>query len=202
MEGEIGVTSVYGKGSEFYFTVHQKLVDTALATEIKVPNSERVLVSGLFESEQQEENLEALISAYGLQYIPYTGIENSEVSVDYLFVDSDVLKQETDLLEGCVDRIENLVALRNPLRTNLEIENALMLNKPLYSLNFCQTINQETLETEVVAEGGFIKPSMSSTWMARIRRWRSWNMPGCQKAVKTIWSNYVLRWLMLTWKAF
>ncbi len=155
MEGEIGVTSVYGKGSEFYFTVHQKLVDTALAAEIKVPNPDSVWVSGLFVGEPQEENFKSLIASYGLQYIPYKGIENSDVSVDYLFVDSDILKQETDLLEGCANRIENLVVLRNPLRTNLEIQNAHMLNKPLYSLNFCQTINQETLEMEVVADGGF-----------------------------------------------
>ena len=155
MGGSIDVKSEYGTGSEFYFTIKQKVVEKRAAAELKIGEGRKELpaISGLFQSRYILENVKQLVEEYGCTVmqeddIDWKGENGTSVYPDYFVVDEIIYESCTELLAKMQEKGVTICILQNPMRYNFHNVNAKVLNKPLYSLGFCRLLNHEELIVE------------------------------------------------------
>ena len=141
MGGRIEVRSEYEKGSEFYFTIRQKLVDSKRAASIKEENQGSVVLFR-FESAYLQETADTLSHAYGIQALQSEHISEDGMTAKYIFTDSLNLfsNEEKEVFKKWKSTV---YVLKNPMLDSTAEPDALVLNKPLYSVSFCQAINRE-----------------------------------------------------------
>ena len=147
MGGQIGVQSEYGKGSEFYFHIPQKVVGKQIAAVIKEEAivHEPMVVSGHMGDKRILTQLKNMAESYGLRYVDCYEARDRGDKVDFFFVDESVYQELKDGIEKYfVSNGTELCVLQNPMRENVWNGQVKVVNKPLYTLNFCQVINHET----------------------------------------------------------
>lgn len=97
-------------------------------------------------------DLEDLAEKFGISCIPYEEWKESRQQLDCFFMDM----QGYDKLTGDVDnysaQMGEICVLRNPLLEECNAAGITAINKPLYTLNFCQTINHEAAYVGPVSE--------------------------------------------------
>ena len=152
MGGNIEVRSEYNKGSEFYFTIRQKIIDTKRAADIKEENKEGVILFR-FGNTYLQETADTLAQVYGLQAIHSGEIPENDSPAKYVFTDNIALLTEQE--KQVFKKWESTVyVLKNPMLDSDGEDGAIILNKPLYSLSFCQAINRELQGVAVKSESG------------------------------------------------
>ena len=137
MNGNIGVSSEYGKGSEFYFTIHQKIIDGKRAA--RMADGRQAVIMGNMKNQTANEMLRKLAGQYGFAYADDIASAGRTGLPVYYFTDGygqaeEAQKQELDGINAVV------CGLRNPMAENEFPEGFLTMNKPLYSYNFCRLI--------------------------------------------------------------
>lgn len=164
MNGSIGVRSEYGKGSEFYFTIHQKLISTEKAIEINA--KDQVLIAGCMKNEMAYKALQKLAETYHLKFVTNIYSASPEKGKFYYFTDCYALLSDEE--RKCLDDKHAVVYnLQNPMIESEELEGVETINKPLYTYNFCQVIGEseenskaeqkdETAELSFTAKGARI----------------------------------------------
>lgn len=163
MGGQIGVRSEYGKGSEFYFNIPQKVIGHRAAASIKKEAiaHEPIVVSGHMNDKRLLEQLIKLSEGYGIRYVDCYEAKESNEKVDFFFVDESIYQElKEGIEEYFVSKGTELCVLQNPMRETVWNEQATIINKPLYTLNFCQVINHETTAVFVETDNvmNFIAP--------------------------------------------
>ena len=153
MGGSIGVRSTYGEGSEFYFNIIQKKCTDQLATEIHDDEARKNLkIGGYFSKVYLWRGLQELAEKFGISCIPYEEWKETRQQLDCFFMDM----AGYDKLAGDVDnysaQMGEMYMLLNPLLEECNAAGITAINKPLYSLNFCQTINHEAMYVGPVVE--------------------------------------------------
>ncbi len=147
MGGQIGVRSEYGKGSEFYFHIPQRVIGDQIAATVRedAVRNNPVVVSGHMKDARILEQLKSLTEGYGLKFVDCYEARAHTVKVDYFFVDESVYRGlKASIEEYFVSTGTELCVLQNPMREAVWNDQATVVNKPLYTLNFCQVINHET----------------------------------------------------------
>lgn len=153
MGGKIGVRSTYGEGSEFYFNIHQKIVGEDVAAEIHEKEQTGSLrVSGYFEKECLWDMLSTVSGRYHVTCISYEQWKETGEKLDYFFTDVPGYTEIVGELEKNREKTGEICVLRNPMLEDCPASGISMLNKPLYSLNFCQVINHEMPEFEEASD--------------------------------------------------
>ena len=139
MGGDITVTSTYGKGSVFAFDIIQKVVDGTPAANV---NGEHcgAIVAGAFSTQAQRDNFDKLCREFSIKTVSAQDVIDSAQRADVIFCDlpgSECMKNIGDRKDAPV-----VIVLRDPMKEK-EPSVGISVNKPLYSLNFCQLINKE-----------------------------------------------------------
>ncbi len=146
MGGDIGVESTYGSGSRFYFTLSQGVANGEAAAELHDKETKRKIYYH-FENHYLEESLIRLSGKYGVSTVKYE--EDTEISEGverkYFFTDS-LRKIDNSKLEELKKAGAEICLLNNPMLESLKGNGYRVINKPLYSLNFCQILNDDLSE--------------------------------------------------------
>ncbi len=163
MGGRIDVKSEYGKGSEFYFNIPQKVIGKQLAAAVKDEAiiHEPMVVSGHMGDKRILEQLRGMAEGYGLRYVDCYEAKDIGEKVDFFFVDESVYQELKEGIEKYfVSNGTELCVLQNPMRETVWNEQVTVVNKPLYTLNFCQVINHETTASFVETDNvmNFVAP--------------------------------------------
>lgn len=153
MHGQIGVKSDYGKGSEFYFTIHQQIVDEERAAQIA--DGHQAAVAGNMKCAAAQELLRDLTEKYRLTYVEDILSYHQTGLPVYYFTDryslmTEAQKQRLNELNATV------CGLQNPMVENDLPEEMPAINKPLYSYNFCNLLENRQEKTEdkkIVSDG-------------------------------------------------
>jgi len=142
MDGSIHVESEYGKGSTFIVTIPQKIRNTKRAAEVHRKPAEKVVLGVRFDNELVLKNYQSLIEHYQVIDVTLEEAVEKNIRLDAFFTDEpgSVLAEERKMME---EWKTTFCILQNPMRQNFSSEQGTLINKPLYSLNFCQVINHE-----------------------------------------------------------
>ena len=177
MNGSIDVKSEYGKGSEFYFTIHQKVVDEDRAARISQRSG--AVIAGSMKNAAAKEMLKKLADSYKLPYVEdILADEGAEYSEFFYFTDCyEILSVEEK--QKLTDVHATVCGLHNPMIESSFPEGMLTMNKPLYSYNFCnliengqnaeddnsitqeESVQKETVENTDTEETEFTAPEAS-----------------------------------------
>lgn len=147
MGGKIGVKSTYGEGSEFYFNIHQRIAGEEPAAEIHDKEmAGRLRVGGYFEKACLGEMLCRVSGRYHVTCMSYEQWKETKEALDYFFTDVSGYAQLEREIEQYREQLGEICVLQNPMLEECAADGVTLLNKPLYSLNFCQAINHEMPE--------------------------------------------------------
>ncbi len=144
MGGTIFVRSEYGKGSVFSFDIYQKVKDDTPAAVIREENKDSV-ATGAFSSKVLDDTLIKLCSDHDVRYVPFSDVLDGKEEADIIFLDS----KTHELYEGFVEdpaisEKTRHIIIKNPMTEDPD-SSEYSVNKPLYSLNFCQAVNRDTI---------------------------------------------------------
>ena len=144
MGGSIQVESEYGKGSVFAVTIPQKIRSEKRAADIRRKPANQVVLSARFDNELVLLRYQDLIEKYQVADVKLEDAVREGKRIDAFFTDDpgSVLEAERRQLEVWKT---TFCILQNPMCQNLSGEHGTLINKPLYSLNFCQVINHEEI---------------------------------------------------------
>ncbi len=154
MGGELLVSSEYGKGSEFYFVIPQKIVKPEKAAALK-GERQQLVIGGRLLSCFAEKQLKSLAEQYDVRYVG----EELQPDMDFFFTDDEAYLSQDFVKEKLKEDV-TVCFLQNPMQMVCHLDYVTTVNKPLYSLNFCQTLNREASGGQVQVEEyiNFIAP--------------------------------------------
>lgn len=144
MGGTIGVESEYEKGSTFYFTIPQGIRSEHPAATVKNEEHRVICISSYFDNALLKSQYEALVASYGVTHISLDEAIEKGIPLEVFFTDEIVLT-DVKKYEKLKEWNTRICVLQNPMIQNLSDVKATLINKPLYSLNFCQVINNESI---------------------------------------------------------
>lgn len=153
MGGSINVRSTYGEGSEFYFNIFQKKCGEEPGAQIHDEEAKKNLkIGACFGKECLWDSLSDLAQKYQITCVPYSEWRETREQLDCFFMDM----QGHEILAGDIDNFSTqmgeLYVLCNPMLEECKAAGVTTIDKPLYSLNFCQTINHEAKYVGTVSE--------------------------------------------------
>ena len=162
MGGEISVQSEYGIGTEFDFTIPQKVIDWEPAAAVRKEAARgHVVVSAWTVNPRISDYVAYLTQEYGLDYVDWQDAAANEEHVDFLFVDG-AIYQKIKAFDGeyTIPDDTEVCVVQNPVKENYWDEPVTIVNKPLYTLNFCQVLNHESEDgqEEQASEADFTAP--------------------------------------------
>ncbi len=154
MGGQLWVDSVYGKGSTFSFTIPQKIVDSRPSVEID--RRDEIVAAGLVMNGFLRIHMEKDMNQLGIRYIPLEKEEEldmlAEKSVKWLFVGQAMY---TDTIKSFLaEHPEITGVLMTDFKSDIrsDVENLLVVKKPVYVLNIASLLNGEELITSATRE--------------------------------------------------
>lgn len=152
MGGEISLRSKYGEGSEFFFNIHQRVLERESMAVLKTETPEQLTVAGMIDTPEVLEGLMELCRSYGLNYRTCGELGHGETLPDVLFAEMSGYRNIPDEKKAMLkEKGTTVCIIRNPIMeavTERERSDAVVLNKPLFSRNFCLVVNHEYDEGE------------------------------------------------------
>lgn len=153
MGGSISVRSTYGEGSEFYFNILQKKCGDEPGAQIHDEEARKHLrIGACFSKECLWDSISDLAAKYRITCVSYSEWRKTREQLDCFFMDM----RGHEILAGDIDNFSNqmgeLYVLCNPMLEECKAAGVTTIDKPLYSLNFCQTINHEAKYVGTVSE--------------------------------------------------
>ncbi len=156
MGGTIGVRSEEGLGSEFYFTVPQGVADETPAASLNESVMEQPpTVGAIFSSTDNTNLIRELADDFGVPFVDIRQLSILDHFPDFIFVDAATYQSKSQLCNELKSHTQ-LVIVQNALISSIHDPAATVISQPLYSMNFCQVLNREIVETtEVMRDESF-----------------------------------------------
>lgn len=143
MHGQLTATSEYGVGSEFVFSIKQGISDITPAAGIHNDGTRKISASACFNDVRMLSSLIKLTKEYELSYIGYESLKRGVRKADYMFTDVATYNEQKSELMSVLSEGGRLCVLQNPMLDNIVDPDVYVMDKPLYSLNFCNVLNNE-----------------------------------------------------------
>ena len=100
--------------------------------------------------------------------------EEGFFAVDFLFTDGVAYRELAPEIFSAKEAEQEICILQNPMTESMNVDGAIVVNKPLYTLNFCQVINHETtaafVETDNVMNFTAPQAQILARWQSSISR--------------------------------
>lgn len=147
MGGNISVESEYGKGSKFSFWIPQKVFDNK--PSISVKSKDDINAAGLFYNDFLRNHMKKDMSNLGISYISLDSEDALQViedkNVKYFFVGQDMFSMKVQEFVKNHQDVTTILMIdfRNSVR--LDINNLMVVKKPLYALNIAAIFNGEEI---------------------------------------------------------
>ena len=160
MGGGISAKSEYGVGSEFVFTFRQRIADPAPAASVHNTEGRKLTASACLNDTRLLGSLIKLTKEYDLNYIGYESLKHGMRKADYIFTDVASYNTNKKEMLSLINEGGRLCVLQNPMCDNVVDSDVYVIDKPLYSLNFCRILNNEDKKSNVVIHDyvNFIAP--------------------------------------------
>lgn len=160
MHGTLKATSEYGVGSEFIFSFRQRVEDASPAAKVKERDGRKPSASACFNDVRILSSLIKLTKEYNLSYIGYESLKRGIRKVDYMFTDVSSYNSSKEQLMSVLNEGGRLCVLQNPMLDNVSDSDVYVIDKPLYSLNFCRVLNNDDKKTNIIIQdyASFIAP--------------------------------------------
>ncbi len=148
MNGSMGVHSKYGEGSNFHFTIQQEIADARPAARLTA-EVQRGRIAVNIGNVLVKDEVMKLADVYDMNCVDTA--DNELQGFDYFIADrAEAVTDEVRKLAA--DNNAVIAIMQNPMRESIAQKNVTVVNKPLYSLNFCQLIKHEELVFKTVEE--------------------------------------------------
>ena len=144
MGGDVRVESVYGEGSEFSLSIHQKHAQDTPAAQYK--GDQPVRIGARFVSHTMTQELKRLCAQFGVSYVANDVSRLPEQPVDFFFTDVEEEVILERLSQEQRQALGEICVLVNPMLEESQATQVRVVNKPLYTLNFAQILNHEELD--------------------------------------------------------
>lgn len=149
MDGEIQVSSVYGEGSTFSFSLPQKIVNKIPSIERR---TEKMAVAGLVDNKYIAKEMETDMLRFGVGYFRIESEEELSVVEErgarYLFVEQPLFTDTVySFLENHKD-ITGVVLINFRATRSYNLPNVRVIKKPLYTLSLASIFHGEDIYTE------------------------------------------------------
>lgn len=150
MNGTIQVESEYQKGSIFSFSLPQKIVDETPCIRIKEPES--LFVSGLIQNPYLSASLKADVTRLGVEYKELTK-EQELASLPhgkkaFLFIEQPLFSEYVKEYVKSNPDVTAVLIINFFEDMKYNIQNLLVIKKPLFALNVAVLLNREELHFE------------------------------------------------------
>ena len=132
---------MYGQGSTFFFQIQQGIVDSKPAAYIQDENTDSSIGVHISSSIVRNQIM-TLAETFNVSCTDLD--QEPDVAVDIIITDkiSSVTDKERQLA-GSGER--RLYVLNNPMTGNYLSEGVIVINKPIFSLNFCSIVNNDDM---------------------------------------------------------
>lgn len=138
--GTIGVNSEYGKGSEFYFTIRQKLTDATYSNTLKRdPKSLRI--GAHFCNMYEASEFNQLLVSLSIPPAKKTLTED----LDFFFTDDIEFLKLPETRQVLKSKNVTVYHMLNPMQKTTHQRFVQNANKPIYSLNLFRMLNEEVV---------------------------------------------------------
>ncbi len=150
MGGSVSVESVYGQGSCFNFSMRQRKLSDQKAAIVK--RTDKLYVAGNLQHKESLDILRKLCNSYeNIHFVELNEDNEAELKKpDFIFSDYETVNRLADLRLSdpkSGEAYPEIIVLQNPMSDSYMTGNEYtLMNKPLYTLNFCLAINHEMPE--------------------------------------------------------
>ena len=157
MGGTIGVESEYGKGSCFYFDIHQKIV-SAMPNTLPKDQIHSKKCAFCFDSPYETSSFTVMAESLDLPVAQVGTVEDFEAtSYDYFVTDQYEFAKQVHKKFG--DKC-SVALLHNPMITSHPKEGFTVINKPLFCRNMNDFLNGESFQEDLgPVQKHFIAPN-------------------------------------------
>ena len=150
MKGNIHVESEYQKGSKFFFSLPQKIVDETPCINIREPDT--LFAAGLISNPYLSSALEHDVTGLGVEYLPLSPEKELEIpsgsKKTFLFIEYPVFSEEAEEYVKSHPDITAVLIISFFEDIKYDIPNLLVIKKPLFALNIAVLLNNEELKFE------------------------------------------------------